>query len=293
LFDNEFTPTFILPRQGGGTRGAQEGGAMSKPRKVDSIPEGLWQKCPQCAVLLYQKDLERDLKVCRRCGHHLRLSARERVEFTADEGSFVEMDANLRPANPLGFPEYEEKLARDEAKTELPDAYIWGECKVDGVPVAMGAADPGFLMGSMGCVVGEKVARTMEHAAGKKMPVIVFSASGGARMQEGILSLMQMAKTAAAAERLNAASRPYISVLTDPTTAGVLASFASLGDLIIAEPGALIGFAGRRVIEQGLKVRVDPKSQTAEFHLEHGLIDMIVPRREMRSTLAWFLKHLA
>jgi len=266
---------------------------MSEAGKVDAVPEGLWQKCPRCAVLLYQRDLERDLKVCRRCGHHLRLPATERIAITADEDTFVEMDADLRPADPLQFPEYPDKLARDQEKTGLSDAFIWGKCAIGGAAAAIGAADSGFLMGSMGCVVGEKVARMMECAADEKLPAVVFNASGGARMQEGILSLMQMAKTAAAAQRLSAAKRPYISVLTDPTTAGVLASFASLGDIIIAEPEALVGFAGRRVIEQGLRVRVDPRSQTAEFHLEHGLIDLIVPRREMRSTLAWLLKHLA
>lgn len=256
------------------------------------VPEGLWQKCPKCGTLLYQKDLERDLYVCRRCGHHLRLSALARVRITADEGSFEERDADLQPVNPLGFPEYEEKLARDQKKTGLLDAYIWGECTIGGIRTVLGAADANFLMGSMGSVVGEKVTRTFEHAAREKLPVVVFCTSGGARMQEGILSLMQMAKTAAAVERLSAVRKPYISVLTDPTTAGVLASFASLGDIIIAEPGALVGFAGRRVIEQGLRARVDPHSQTAEFHLAHGLVDMIVHRKEMRATIAWFLKNL-
>lgn len=258
----------------------------------EEVPAGLWQKCPKCATLLYQKDLERDLHVCRRCGYHLRLSAAERVRISADEGTFEERDAELHPANPLDFPEYDEKLARDQQKTGLPDAYIWGECAMGGVRTVLGAADANFLMGSMGSVVGEKVARTFEHAAQEKLPVVMFCASGGARMQEGIVSLMQMPKTAAAVERMASTRKPYISVLTDPTTAGVLASFASLGDIIMAEPGALVGFAGRRVIEQGLRTRVDPNSQTAEFHLEHGLVDMIVPRKEMQPTIAWFLKNL-
>jgi len=261
--------------------------------EVEEMPAGLWQKCPKCAVLVYQKDLERDLYVCRRCGHHFRLSAVDRVRITADEGTFEERDAELHPANPLAFPEYEEKLARDRQKTGLPDAYIWGECTIGGVRTVLGAAEAGFLMGSMGSVVGEKVARTFEHAAQEKLPAVVFCASGGARMQEGILSLMQMAKTAGAVERLASSKKPYISVLTDPTTAGVLASFGSLGDMIIAEPGALVGFAGRRVIEQGLKVRVNPESQTAEFHLAHGLVDMITSRKDMQPTIAWLLRYLA
>jgi acetyl-CoA carboxylase carboxyl transferase subunit beta len=259
---------------------------------VDDIPDGLWGKCTKCGAMLYQRELEKDLRVCKQCGFHFRLGARDRIAITADPDSFVEHDAELAPANPLAFPECEEKLARDQRKTGLLDALVWGECALGGVRVALGVADSGFLMASMGSVLGEKVARAMEFAAEQRVPLILFSASGGARMQEGIISLMQMAKTAAAAHRLGEARIPYISVLTDPTTAGVWASYASLGDVIVAEPGALIGFAGPRVIEQNLRIKLPAGSHTAEFQLEHGMVDLIVPRREMKPTLQRLLDFL-
>jgi acetyl-CoA carboxylase carboxyl transferase subunit beta len=212
--------------------------------------------------------------------------------MTADPDSFVEHDAELAPTNPLAFPQYEEKLARDQGKTGLRDAFVWGECTLEGMKIAIGAADSGFLMASMGSVLGEKVARAMEFAAEQRVPLILFSASGGARMQEGIISLMQMAKTAAAARRLGEARVPYISVLTDPTTAGVWASYDSLGDVIVAEPGALVLFAGPRVIEQSLKIKLAGGANTAEFQLEHGMVDSIVPRRELKLTLRRLLDHL-
>jgi len=277
----------------GRSRTAEMGAIPTNSRAaVDEIPDGLWGKCTKCGAMLYQRELERDLRVCKHCGFHFRLGARDRIAITADPDTFVEHDAALAPANPLAFPQYEEKLARDQGKTGLLDAFIWGECALAGVPVAMGASDSGFLMASMGSVLGEKVARAMEFAAASRVPLILFSASGGARMQEGIISLMQMAKTAAAVHRLGEARVPYLSVLTDPTTAGVWASYASLGDVIAAEPGARVLFAGPRVIEQSLKIKLAGGAHTSEFQLEHGMVDLIVPRREMRATLERLLGYL-
>lgn len=270
----------------------QEDRDRAAREKLAQVPAGLWEKCPRCSEMLYQKELERDLWVCRRCAHHFRLSAARRISITADENSFQARDSHLAPTNPLGFPEYDERLTRDQKKTGLLEAFVWGECAIGGVPSILGVSEPGFLMGSMGSVVGEKVARAMEEAARRGLPFVCFSASGGARMHEGLLSLMQMAKTAACAQRLHDARCPFISVFTDPTTAGVYASYASLGDILIAEPGALVGFAGRRVIEQGLRTKVNPESQTAEFHLENGLIDMIVHRRDMKETVTALLRLL-
>jgi len=264
------------------------GSRQGKPE----VPEGLWLKCPQCGGMLYQKELERDLRVCRHCSHHFRLGAKERIEQVADPGSFREFDAGLRSVNVLGFPQYEAKLASDQAKTGLTEALIWGEGRLNGREVVLAAADTNFRMASMGSVVGEKVTRALEHAAATGRPAVFFCASGGARMQEGIISLMQMAKTAAAAHRLHEAGVPYLVVLTDPITAGVLASFASLGDITLAEPAALVGFAGRRVIEQGLKIKLPPGTHTAEFALAHGMVDMIVPRRELVPTVSRLLAYL-
>jgi acetyl-CoA carboxylase carboxyl transferase subunit beta len=270
----------------------QEERGRAAREKLAEIPAGLWQKCTRCSQMLYQKELERDLWVCQRCSYHFRLSAPQRIAITADENSFQGRDADLVSTNPLSFPEYEERLSRDQKKTGLAEAFVWGECAIAGIPAILGASEPGFLMGSMGSVVGEKVTRAMEEAARRRLPFVCFSASGGARMHEGLLSLMQMAKTAAAARRLHETPCPFMSVFTDPTTAGVYASYASLGDILIAEPGALVGFAGRRVIEQGLRTKINPESQTAEFHLENGLIDMIVHRKDMKQTIAMLLRLL-
>jgi len=256
------------------------------------VPEGLWLKCPKCSGMLYQKELERDLKVCRHCSHHFRLTARERIAYTADPDTFVERDAGLRSVNPLDFPEYEQKLEADQAKTGLGEALVWGEAQLNAHPIVLAVADANFRMASMGSVVGEKVTRALEHAAATRRPALFFCASGGARMQEGILSLMQMAKTAAAVRRLQEARVPYLVVLTDPTTAGVLASFASLGDVVLAEPAALVGFAGPRVIEQNLKVKLPPGTHTAEFALGRGMVDMVVARRELVPTLSRLLSYL-
>jgi len=254
------------------------------------MPAGLWAKCPRCKNLIYQKELERNLQVCPRCSYHHRLSSTERIAITLDEGSFTEFDASLTSVDPLGFAGYPEKLDEARRKTGRPEAAIAGAGAIDGFRTVVTALDFFFMGGSMGSVVGEKVARATERAVEERLPLITFSASGGARMQEGALSLMQLAKTSAAVARLHAERLPYISVMCDPTTGGVTASFASLGDVILAEPGALIGFAGRRVIEQTIGRRLPDRFQTAEFCLEHGLIDMIVPREQLRTRLAQLLQ---
>ncbi|PKM47183.1 MAG: acetyl-CoA carboxylase carboxyl transferase subunit beta [Firmicutes bacterium HGW-Firmicutes-8] len=253
------------------------------------IPEGLWQKCPTCNEILYSKELEKTMKTCGKCGYHFRMGARERINATIDEGSFSELDADLVSANPLGFADYPVKIAKSQEATKLKDAIVTGEAVIDGKPVVIGVMDAGFVMGSMGSVVGEKVTRAVEKAIAKGVPLIIFSASGGARMQEGIISLMQMAKTCGALAKLNEARLLYISVVTDPTTGGVTASFATMGDIIVAEPGALIGFTGQRVIEQTIRQKLPEGFQTSEFLLDHGFIDMVVPRMQMKNTLAALL----
>jgi acetyl-CoA carboxylase carboxyl transferase subunit beta len=257
--------------------------------KLEEVPDGLWIKCSGCGTMLYRKELEKDLFVCRRCAHHFRLGAHERIGLMADPESFREFDANLAPVNPLGFPGYDERLAQVQQQTGLSDAFVWGEATVGGIPVVIGSSDYRFLMASMGSVVGEKVTRAFDHARDAGAPVILFSCSGGARMHEGLLSLMQMAKTAGGAKRLAQAGLPYISVLTDPVTAGVLASYAFLGDIMIAEPNALVGFAGPRVIEQNLKIKLPPGTHTAEFQLHHGMLDLVLHRRELQPTLVKLL----
>ncbi|MGC8862409.1 MAG: acetyl-CoA carboxylase, carboxyltransferase subunit beta [Armatimonadota bacterium] len=271
------TPATWFKSRGGAARKTARQGA-------DALPDGLWTKCPGCGEILFRRELEKNLRVCNKCGYHYRLSARERIEITADEGTFREIAAELVTVNPLGFPDYEAKVSRDRERTGLEDGMVVGTAEIGGRPVALGVTD-WFMGGSMGSVYGEKVTRLMELAIRKRLPVVIFTMSGGARMQEGILSLMQMAKTAAAAARLRRAGLPYIVVLADPTTAGVHASFASLGDFIFAEPGALIGFAGARVAAQAGLIDRPADFQTSEFQLAHGMIDRIVPRREIKSTL--------
>lgn len=258
-------------------------------KHLDALPDGLWTKCPKCGEILFSKELERNLKVCNKCGYHFKLRAAERLDITVDEDSFVETDADLSSANPLGFPEYESKLAKGKAGTDLDDGMITGTATIDGHPVVIGIADFSFMGGSMGSVYGEKVTRAFELGIEKKLPVVIMNTSGGARMQEGILSLMQMAKTSAAAAKFNEAGLMYVSVLTDPTMAGVHASFAMLADVIIAEPGALVGFAGQRVAAQAQVLKPPPGFQLAEFQLEHGMVDAVVPRREMKDTLSKLL----
>jgi len=250
------------------------------------VPEGLMHKCSHCGSIHYSKDLEKNLKVCKGCQHHFPMSSPERVQSLLDNGSFTEeFDAELISDNPLQFPGYEDKLEQDRTKTNLNEAVITGEGLLQGIPVVLGVMDSRFRMGSMGAVVGEKITRAIERAIERKLPFILFSASGGARMQEGMISLMQMAKTSSALAQLANERLLYISVLTHPTTGGVSASFASLGDFNIAEPGAQIGFAGRRIIEQTIRQELPKDFQTAEFLLKHGQLDMVVHRKDMRETL--------
>lgn len=253
------------------------------------IPDGMWVKCPKCGRILYKKDLNENLKVCANCNAHLRLSARERIKAIIDENTFIEFDSQMKPSNPLNFPDYESKTEKAAEKTELNDAVVTGMGSINGKSTVIAVMDSNFMMASMGSVVGEKITRAIETATSKSLPIIIFTASGGARMQEGIFSLMQMAKTSSAIAKHDEAGLLYITVLTDPTTGGVTASFAMLGDIIISEPGALIGFAGRRVIEQTIKQKLPEEFQHAEFLLEHGFIDKIVERAELKDTLGKIL----
>jgi acetyl-CoA carboxylase carboxyl transferase subunit beta len=257
------------------------------------IPAGLWTKCPRCAALVYRKELERNLHVCPRCGAHHRLSAPDRLAAVLDPGSFIEHDAGLVPQDPLAFVDtqpYPARVEEAQRRTGLPEALIAGTGAIEGRTAAVAAMEFGFLGGSMGAVVGEKLARSAERAGALRAPLIVFTASGGARMQEGALSLLQMAKASVALARLADRGIPFVSVLCDPTTGGVAASFAFQGDVLLAEPGALIGFAGRRVIEQTIRHTLPEGFQTAEFLFEHGLIDAIVPRGDLRPTLGRLLR---
>ncbi len=256
------------------------------------IPAGLWLKCARCGGTIYHRDLERSLKVCPGCSFHNRLTAEERLAVTLDKESFEEVEAGLTSGDPLGFDGYREKLAEARDRTGDTEAVIVGLGTIEGVPVAVAAMDFAFMGGSMGSVVGEKITRIAERALSAGLPLIIFASSGGARMQEGALSLMQLAKTSAAVARLHEARLPYISVMCDPTTGGVTASFAFQGDVLIAEPGAMIGFAGRRVIEQTIRRKLPADFQTAEFCLGHGLIDMVVARGEIRTTLSRLLRLL-
>jgi acetyl-CoA carboxylase carboxyl transferase subunit beta len=256
---------------------------------IHEIPEGVWVKCFNCNEILYNKELDKNFKVCQKCGFHFRLNSQERLKMTLDEGSFRELDNGVLPVNPFDLPDYENKLAQARKNTGLNEAVVTGEGTIEGFPVMVAVMDARFMMASMGTVVGEKITRAIEAALAAKKPLIIFSASGGARMQEGILSLMQMAKTVAALTRLAEAGILYITILTDPTTGGVSASFAAVGDIIIAEPGALIGFAGPRVIEQTIRQKLPDGFQRAEFLKQHGFVDVIVPRSQMKPTLAKLL----
>ena len=258
----------------------------------EAVPDGLWAKCPKCNEMLYQRDLEEALFVCSHCGSHHRLGARARIGITADEGSFAEEDADLRSSNPLGFPGYAEQLADDAARSGISESMIWGACAIEEQPCVLAVMDFNFRGGSMGAVMGEKFARAAERAAARRVPLVVFACSGGARMQEGIVSLLQMAKTAAVVGFLKRESTPFVLVGTDPLTAGVLASFASLGDVTIAEQSALIGFTGPRVIESAFKIKLPPGSHTTEFQYQHGMIDIAVSRRELRPLLGRLLRLL-
>lgn len=267
--------------------------APEAPPKKVKIPEGLWVKCDNCKEIIYRKEVERNFKVCPKCDYHFRISASERLSYLVDAGSFLEVEDGLSPRDFLSFKDYKDKLKSSRKKTGLKDAIISGEARINGRPVSVVVMDFNFMGGSMGSVVGEKITRAMERAIEKRTPFVSVASSGGARMQEGILSLMQMAKTSAAAARLGEAGLPFISVLTDPTFGGVTASFAMLGDIIIAEPKSLIGFAGPRVIEQTIKQQLPAGFQRAEFLLEHGMIDMIIPRKEMHTALGKILDFFA
>ncbi|KRE51220.1 acetyl-CoA carboxylase, carboxyltransferase subunit beta [Paenibacillus sp. Soil522] len=260
----------------------------SAPRKRE-VPEGLMNKCSKCGTIQYSKELEKNLKVCSSCGHHHRLSAWERIALTLDEGYLLEYDADMESVDPLSFPGYASKLEQQKSKSSLREAVVTGEGMIGGFPVVVAVMSFDFFTGSMGSVVGEKITRAIEAAHTKQLPMLIFSTSGGARMQESILSLMQMAKTSAALSKFQGAGGLFISIFTDPTTGGVSASFASLGDYNLAEPGALIGFAGRIVIEQTIRQKLPDDFQTAEFNLQHGQLDKVVHRKDMKPTLAKLL----
>lgn len=255
-----------------------------------SIPDDLWFQCPRCRAATLREDFVKTLQVCPKCGYHARISAARRLELTADESTFTPFDEGMRSLNPIGFPDYEQKVEALCAKTGLPEAVVTGQCRIEGEQTVIGVMDSRFMMASMGSVVGEKITRAFEYATRERLPVLLFTASGGARMQEGIVSLMQMAKTSAAVARHGDAGLLYIVVMTDPTTGGVTASFASLGDIILAEPKALVGFAGRRVIENTIHQHLPDDFQSAEFLLAHGFADAIVTRAEMRQTLSRLLR---
>jgi len=265
-----------------------------RPRR-DAYPPDLWTKCPSCGEMLFNKQLDKVLRVCPSCGHHFRLSADARLGLLLDAGSFAERDAGLQSEDPLGFVDqksYPDRIAAAQLATGMRDAAVWGTGSIDDRPVAICVMDFGFMGGSMGAVVGEKVTRAAEHALAARAPLIIVSASGGARMQEGTLSLMQLAKTVAAIERLRAAGVPFVSVLTDPTTGGVFASFAVLGDVNVAEPNALIGFAGARVSAGTIAQELPPGFQRSEFLYAHGFLDRVVHRTELRAELSSLLGFL-
>jgi acetyl-CoA carboxylase carboxyl transferase subunit beta len=271
-------------------------GKELRAEKRIKIPEGLWVKCDSCKEIIYKKEIDKNLKICPKCHYHFRISAKERIQLLVDENSFVEIDTGLSSTDPLGFRDkvpYRERLEENRKKSGLEEAAVSGEATIAGHPVVAVIMDFSFMGGSMGSVVGEKVVRAAEVALEQKKPLITVASSGGARMQEGIFSLMQMARVSAAIARLSDGGGLYLSVLADPTFGGVTASFAMLGDIIIAEPRSLIGFAGPRVIEQTIKQQLPDDFQRAEFLLDHGMIDAVVDRRELRRTLGQIIGTLA
>jgi len=266
----------------------EDAGANSMARP--EIPGQLYASCPNCKAMNPAEELSRHADVCPKCQHHFRVSARRRIALTADENTFQELWPTLRGVNPIAFPDYDKKLVSAREQSNEVEAVVVGECQIGGIPACLFAMEPSFMMGSMGTAVGEKIARLFEHALEKSLPVVGFCVSGGARMQEGILSLMQMAKTTGAVKRHSDAGNLYVAVLTDPTTGGVTASFAMEGDITISEPGALIGFAGPRVIEQTIRQKLAEGFQRAEFVLEKGFVDMICDRRDLTDRIAGLLK---
>ena len=265
------------------------------PPEEEKAMDALWSKCNACQEIIYKKELERNLHVCPKCSYHFPIQSQKRIAIVADEGSFNELDKELAPVDPISFRDlkrYSDRLHEAQHKTGLKDAFITGRCDIHGTPAMIGVFDFGFLGGSLGSVVGEKIARMVEKAMDEKIGVIIFTSSGGARMQEGILSLMQMAKTSAALSLLRKERLPYISVLTDPTLGGVTASFGMLGDIIMAEPRAMIGFAGPRVIKETIKADLPPGFQRAEYLLQHGMIDLIIERKKLKKTVGKLLDFL-
>ena len=271
----------------------RKGQFVGKVTQESEESDGLWEKCPECGQVVYRKDLIDNCSVCSNCSHHNRIDSEERIRLISDPNTFNSINNHLTPVDPLGFKDrraYADRLRESQASTGLKDGVITGICKVDSIPMALAVMDFRFMGGSMGSVVGEKITRLIEYATKEKLPLLIVCASGGARMQEGMLSLMQMAKISGALERHRDAQLLYMPLLTHPTTGGVTASFAMLGDLILAEPKALIGFAGRRVIEQTLREKLPDNFQTAEYLQEHGFVDTIVPRTELKETLAKLLR---
>jgi len=267
-----------------------------EPNGAADVRDGVWVKCESCKHALYEGELVENLRVCRYCGHHFDLTAHQRIEMLADEGTFLEFDSDLSPLDPLGFvaaKSYSESLQGAREKSGLTEAVITGDAAIEGIDLVVAAMDFRFIGASMGSVVGEKITRAFERATGARKPIVIVTASGGARMQEGMLSLMQMAKTSAAAQRHADAGLAYVAVLTNPTYGGVTASFAVLGDIIIAEPGAMIGFAGPRLVEQTIRQKLPKGFQTAEFMLQHGMVDEVVPRGELKEHLGTVLGYLA
>jgi acetyl-CoA carboxylase carboxyl transferase subunit beta len=270
--------------------------AEPQPADAADVPDGVWVKCESCKKIIYEGELADSARVCPACGFHLPLTAEARIDLLADEGTFIELDADLVPCDPLEWEatkRYADQLVVAAEKSGLTEAVVTGRARLDGHAVVLGAMDFRFIGASMGSVVGEKIARAFEFATAERLPVVFVIASGGARMQEGMLSLMQMAKTSAALRRHSEAGLAYVSVLTNPTYGGVTASFAVLSDVLLAEPGAIVGFTGGRVIEQTLRLKLPKGFQTAEFMLEHGMIDEVVPRTELKAHIALLLEYLA
>jgi len=261
----------------------------AKPEEKLKFPDGLWVKCESCGEILYRKELEKHLWICPKCNFHFRINCRDYIALLLDDAAFDEQDAHLEARDPLNFPGYKKKMKDSQAKTNMKEGVVYGFAHIDGIPIVFAAMDFRFMGGSMGSVIGEKIARAIRAAREKKMPLIILSASGGARMQEGILSLMQMVKTSAELALLAQEHIPYISLLTNPTTAGVMASYASLGDVIIAEPGALLGFTGARVAEQTIGEKFPPGLQRSESLMAHGMVDLVVSRKNLKNTLARIL----
>ena len=271
----------------------RKGQFVGKVTQESEESDGLWEKCPECGQVVYRKDLIDNCSVCSNCNHHNRIDSAERIRLITDPNTFQSINNHLTPVDPLGFKDrraYADRLRESQASTGLKDGVLTGICEVDGIPMALAVMDFRFMGGSMGSVVGEKITRLIEHSTKEKLPLLIVCASGGARMQEGMLSLMQMAKISGALERHRDAQLLYMPLLTHPTTGGVTASFAMLGDLILAEPKALIGFAGRRVIEQTLREKLPDNFQTAEYLQDHGFVDTIVSRTELKVTLAKILR---